>query len=294
MEWLRRLAVAESSLGVQLALVLIYAVFWSFALKRVGLMLQRWLKRQAFASNVIARSRRTMREGYGIYFDERAAFETTCTIGAVLSQHAAGGLACAPSVVFGANAFTTPLAIHGALCEVGWEVSDVCIRTYERAGFDGAAGVARNPWRFVGILAAHHVMGLSMVVPMNLFHRDAPEYHELVCLLQLAAFVAGAAQLGCYALTLPRDIRAMRVMVTVTLGAVLYSRVFRYYAVGRALLAILESEPAMFKGGVVALAVMGAFNAVVLYDCAKKFVKFWRYDALVDPPSPAHIHRRPR
>ena len=93
MDWLRRLAVAESSLGVQLALVLIYAVFWSFALKRVGLMLQRWLKRQAFASNVIARSRRTMREGYGIYFDERAAFETTCTIGAVLSQHAAGGLA---------------------------------------------------------------------------------------------------------------------------------------------------------------------------------------------------------
>ncbi|KAH8085608.1 hypothetical protein JL720_7597 [Aureococcus anophagefferens] len=160
--------------------------------------------------------------------------------------------------------------MHGGLCEAGWEVSDIVSRGGQLL-FGGERGRKRNPRNLVLILAGHHLMGQLMVVPMNLRHRGSRDYHEMIMLLQFAAFWAGFFQLYGYTLDLdvPAQFRRMQMSVSVTLGAVLWSRGFRYVVVGRRLLAALDGEPRMRACGALVLSIMGIFNAFVIFDSSR-------------------------
>ena len=307
-----RLFAAESTLEIQLTLVAIYALFWYHFVEKASARLGDYLKKQPYVHDFTYLSQRTFRSGYYVDLSREQAFDLTLFVGAVLCQHLVGGALCLPSVLGGAGSLATSLAMHGGLCEAGWEVSDIVSRGGQLL-FGGERGRKRNPRNLVLILAGHHLMGQLMVVPMNLRHRGSRDYHEMIMLLQFAAFWAGFFQLYGYTLDLdvPAQFRRMQISVSVTLGAVLWSRGFRYVVVGRRLLAALDGEPRMRACGALVLSIMGIFNAFVIYDCGKKFMKFCgppklrrRFTssaALVDAPSdgapppasPPRLRRRP-
>ena len=275
--YLWRLVAAESTVGIQLSLVAIHGVFWYFFVREVSTKwLGPYLKRQYYVQFFTTCSQATFRNGYYLDLDREQAFDLTVHIGAVLVQHLVGGALCVPAMIF-ANPWATALAIHGALCEAGWEASDIVMRTWQLL-FGGREGRRKNPRNLVLILFGHHLMGQLMVVPMNLYHRDDRDYHELVLELQFAAFFAGFAQLSGYTLRLgvPSDFRLMRFSVTLTLALVLWSRGLRYVVVGSRLIAKLRAadEPRMLACGAFVLLVMAVFNVFVVIDCWKKFVKF--------------------
>ena len=184
---------------VQLVILALQAVFWfvfiKLATKYVVLpIMSAHPKRDQFAHL----NQMTFEHGYGIHFDDEQAFFFGCIFIAILAQHGLGGALCLPSVL----GFTAPIAgvpiasiaCWGALCETGWEVQDGLERIYQLT-FEGKEGKAKNPPALCILMCFHHAMGLSMVIPMNLKYRDNRYYHELVFLLEFAAFIAMSLQL---------------------------------------------------------------------------------------------------
>ena len=140
----------------------------------------------------------------------------------ILIQHGVGGAMCVPSITGWLPAsVAAPLARHGAMCELGWEVQDTLIRMGQ-IFFGGEAGRKMNPTPLLVIFFIHHCTAMGMVIPMNLcvppalslslslsllhperpllgrFYGDSVLYHEMVFLLEGAAFVAmGMQNFGC-------------------------------------------------------------------------------------------------
>merc|ERR1719277_2112539 len=77
-----------------------------------------------------------------------------------------------------------------------------------------------------------------MVIPMNIYYYDNSWYHELIFLLQFAAFAALALQNYGFTLdvTTAAGLCRMNVAVTSTIVVMLYSRVIRYIPVCYALI----------------------------------------------------------
>merc|ERR1712196_613017 len=112
----------------------------------------------------------------------------------ILLQHIIGGLLCLPVLVgWGSPALGYTLGRWGALCEAGWELQDGLVRIVQ-VNCGGEKGKELNPVPLRILMTVHHVMGLSLVVPMNIYFSENYWYIYLVCLLQLAAAVAMLGQ----------------------------------------------------------------------------------------------------
>lgn len=95
-----RLATAEASLGIQLALLVLHALLWhvitTWAAKRIA----PWCQAQPWIERFRARAGSTLRRGYGIKFeDEEDMFALVTLVAAILCVHLTGGLLCVPALL---------------------------------------------------------------------------------------------------------------------------------------------------------------------------------------------------
>jgi hypothetical protein len=184
------------------------------------------------------------------------------------------------------------LVRHGALCEAGWEFQDILQRAWQ-VKFGGEDGKAKNPSSLLAAVALHHALGLCMVIPMNLAYGGHPCYHELVFLLQGAAFFALLMQ--NYGFTL--DVHTSAGLHQMRLGAIsvfavlCWSRLYRYWAIGYQLMCTLYAD-----GNVVILSVagpglvlMGIFNVVLVGDAFGKCRKFMRMRLPLQDTKTIHV-----
>ena len=284
-----RLLVAAPEFEVQIFLAVLHAIAWQFAVRRLATrVIAPWIMRRPWAARYRRRCYETLTHGYGVRFkDEEHAFKFSSLFAAFVAIHIVGGLLCVPSLLVGQTSLTTALAAQGALIEIGWEASDLVVRAWQLAGFEGQAGRDINPPMLVFFAVCHHTMGTSMILPMNVYFRDNRDYHELVFLLQFGAFVAMFSQ--AYGYTLDVSTRGglvrMRRAALWTFVSVLWSRGIRYVVIGARLLDAIKraGHERMYTGGVAGLLGMMIFNAVVIADCARRL---WKFGVRTPMPTP--------
>merc|ERR1712187_232119 len=123
-----------------------------------------------------------------------------------------------------------------------------------------------------------HAMGLSMVIPMNIFYHDNQYYHEFVFLLQAAAFAAMMLQSYGYTLNVQTEEGLSRMQLTVIVSwvVILYSRLLRFAFVGYRLTQTFyaDGNHKIFVVSIVALSLMGLFNLGIFLDASAKLSKF--------------------
>jgi hypothetical protein len=278
---LRQLALAESDVATQLVLLGAQAALWfwlvpAFA-EHVGrpfLTSRSWFAQWSELTNHYFLSL------FGVALPrsttDKIGFEWT----GILFQHGVGALLCVPAMLgLLSPEVRVALALHGSLCEAGWELQDALCRVHA-VTLGGPDKRALNPPAVLRFFAAHHVIGLGMVIPMNLLFRDNAFYHEGVFMLQGCAFLAMAAQLYGYSLDTATagGLRRMRAAVTTTFAAMFWSRGLRYGVIVYNVLASLlaSGNTPLFLGGCLAASCMGWVNHSILSDAWRKLVKFWR------------------
>lgn len=275
-----RLLIAEPAYEVQIMLAVLHAIAWQLAVRRLAVgFISPWINRQPWARVYKRRSHDTLTNGYGVRFkDEAAAFNFSSLFAAFVAIHLVGGVLCIPSLLFGQTPVTTALAAQGSLIECGWEASDLAVRAWQLCGFEGQAGRDINPPALVFFAVCHHVMGVSMILPMNVYFRSSRDYHEMVWLLQFGAVISFYAQAYGFTLdvTTREGLGSMRRAVAWTFVSVLWGRGIRYVVIGARLLDTIKGteHEMMWQGGVVGLSLMGLFNIVVVVDTCRKLWKF--------------------
>lgn len=275
------LVLSEGTLETQLMLVVIWATIWYFVIMYSAKhVVEPYVASKPWKDQWVNLNDKTARASFFIHFKTKAeVFEFACLFLAILSQHAVGGILCVPSLVGVSGSAVAAMACHGGLCEAGWELQDCLVRIYQIL-FGGESGKAKNPPALMVIFGLHHAMGLSMVIPMNIVYRDNVYYHELVFLLQGAAFVAMASQNYGYTLDVKTasGLTQMKVCTGVTLATMLWSRALRYAMIGYKLITAMHADgnSKMLCMGAVVLGLMGLLNILFVLDSIGKFVKFMK------------------
>lgn len=202
-------------------------------------------------------------------------------------QHAIGTLLCLPAVcnIYGytglANflgispAFAIFLAKQGAMCEAGWELSDVVFRCYSK-WVQGRHDL--NPKSLMIFAFVHHTMGLSMVVPMCAFDGGNPYFHEVVFLLQGAAAVGITAQQFGFLLDIRNagELFTMKIYIVTTLFCMVWCRGIRYVSILYSIVMYYSAFEmyTMLIAAVLAALVMGFVNALFVVDSISKASKY--------------------
>jgi hypothetical protein len=176
--------------------------------------------------------------------------------------------------------FSGPVACalvrHGALCEAGWEFQDILQRAWQ-VKFSGEDGKAKNPPSLLAAVILHHTLGLCMVIPMNLAYGCHPCYHEIVFLLQGAAFFAMLMQNYGFTLDVRTSagLRQMRLCANSVFLVLCWSRLYRYWAIGYQMMCTFyaDGNTVIFSMAGPGLVLMGIFNAVIVGDAFGKCLK---------------------
>jgi len=290
------LLAAAQDLQAQVCLLILHAVLWWLFIKwsskavvdpfvRTKPWRAQWLKMQkAFFKKALFTS----------FDSDDDAFDFACIFQALLVQHFMGGLLCLPSVLGFKGSVISSFARQGALCEAGWELQDFIVRAQQRF-FQGEKGRGMQPAALLLVCTMHHAMGQAMCIPMNMLYPDSPDYHEFVCLLQLAAFIAMGLQ--SYGYTLDVGTRSglfqMKVTVTMSWVTIFYSRVLRFIVLGYRLINSFASDGnwTMLYVGCIVMVLMGFFNIMVFVDATAKLNKF---AAMPLPPKVPAMPRQSR
>ena len=93
------------------------------------------------------------------------------TFNSIAFCHAVGALLCVPYTVGwpGVSRDTALILLrHGALAEVGWEISDTLERAYNGLFVEG--GTASSPLPLCLMLFFHHFTACGLVIPFNLWY----------------------------------------------------------------------------------------------------------------------------
>lgn len=288
MNFLASLLMCDASLQVQLSLLMAHAAFWRLVLPVIAKQIVApFVNTKPWKAQWIELNQKTVKS-FGIVndWDTQTQFNFFCEFIGVLFQHAIGSLCCVPALLgWFSPEVGSALACHGGLCEAGWELQDGLTRAYQVI-FGGDEGRKKNPPALCAIMAIHHTMGISMVIPMNLHFPHLYYYHELVFLLQFAAALALACQ--NYGYTLDVSTRSgllkMRATVIFVFITMFYSRAARYVYVTFNIVMFLYAEGGAFMcvGGGITAAVMALFNILLVMDSAGKLVKFLRMDIAKD------------
>lgn len=272
---------ANADLPTQLALAAVWAVFWYLAIDAAGAhVIKPFIARQPWKERWTEQFRRYLNKNFSATFRSDADFiDWAGPFCAAIGQHGLGGALAAPAALGFGGPVAAAMARHGALCEAGWELEDTIQRLWQ-VGFGGDKGRAKNPPMLFFFFLVHHALGLSMVIPMNIFYGALPAYHQMVFLLQFAAFVAFTAQ--GYGWTLDVATAAglwrMRAVSIIVAAVVVWTRLFRFVALARGLLGELyeDGSTIMASAAWPALCGMGLFNALITKDAVLKVIKFAR------------------
>mmetsp|Transcript_99741 Transcript_99741/g.321580 ORF Transcript_99741/g.321580 Transcript_99741/m.321580 type:complete len:349 (-) Transcript_99741:32-1078(-) len=274
---------ADPSLEVQLSLLAFQAVFWYAAISTLTERLFKPLLRSHPRRSQWARLNQAAFKQL-LVVEEEEAFGFGCQLLAIAVQHGVGGCLCLPSLLGPHDRpgrVAAILARHGALCEAGWELQDVAVRAYQV--LFTRDGRRLNPPLLLASIAAHHLLGLGMVVPMNLALGEDPHYHEFVFLLQFAALTAVAFQQFGFTLDVRTSsgLRQMKACLAGVWAVILWSRILRYGVVACRLLRVLRggSSRAMLAGGCASVLAMAVLNVSFFVDGTLKLLKFARMSA---------------
>ena len=276
---LQSLLLAESTLGTQLALLLLNAVAWRLCVPWVGRNVARpYYSRQPWFAQWSTLTQQSLQSAFGIALDKEESDAWGFEMVGIQLQHGVGGLLALPAVLgWFSPQVRVALAIHGALCEAGWELQDGLWRLYAVTLGD-AQERARNPPALLKFIVLHHLLGLSMVLPLNMVLRENALYHEGVWLLQGAAFFAIGAQTYSYTLDTRtvRGVWKMRAAVSFVFSVYLYTRIVRFSVIVLSVLALLyDTSVPLFAVGLVAALGMGHINVVFVTEAGSKVRKFW-------------------
>ncbi|CAE8700097.1 unnamed protein product [Polarella glacialis] len=269
----------EGTLLVQLFLLVCSATLWFFLLAWFGGKIVRpFITKQPWGDQWIEINQKNAKE-LGVDFDKETTLVAACNLVAVLLQHSLGGALCVPALLgWFSPEVRTALACHGALCEAGWELQDGLERAYHVL-FGTEEKKKENPTMVPNvIMGVHHAMGLTMVVPMNIFFPSLYWYHEGIFLLQFAAFFALLIQFYSFTLDVGTQsgLLKMQLSVVAVFSLMIYSRALRYGFVVYKVVAFLYAEggTVMFVGSCVTALLMSLLNALLVCDSAGKLVKF--------------------
>lgn len=271
---------AGPDLEVQIILVLASGLFWFVAIKLLTeYVMKPYVSSRPWCSKWTVLNQNTFRKTLMAEFDLDEAFPFSCDFLSICVQHGIGGALCVASsfgIPFIPSHVAYAMARHGALCEAGWELQDALSRLLSFVF--AKDGRKKNPPKFLVVVLLHHVMGLSMVIPMNLRYGDNTWYHELVFLLQFAAVSAMGFQQYGFTLDVKTQggLRQMKLCVFLTWLIILYSRVLRFVYVAFQLVLLLHQDGSMnmFYAGLVAISAMSVINVSFFLDCTSKVMKF--------------------
>lgn len=262
----------------QITLVLIQAVFWFFMIP----LLAKYFAEPIFMNHPLSEqwvqlNQKTFKDSFGIDFDRDQAKDFALLFIGILVQHCVGGMLTLP-VLFGWGPTNLAYALgrHGALCEAGWELQDAMTRTYQIT-LGGEEGKNINPVPLRIIMCLHHLMGLSLIVPMNIYFSENYYYIWLVCLLQLAAFFAMLFQNYGFLLdvTTMAGLRTMKVITFTVFLIMLYSRGLGYaYVIFKLLSIFFNTGILWFCWGCLVAWGMSVLNVLFLADSIAKMLKF--------------------
>lgn len=272
------LVMSKRTIEVQLVLLLLQTVVVKIAFDFIRKVTKQYIDKQSWKTQFIALSKTTYK-AMGISLNsEEDWYDASVSSISFSIHHLIGGLLCVPSVlgVPGISPqLSFALARHGALFEAAFELSDVLTRAYQI--LFTSDGWSKNPRSVLTILAIHHTCGLSSVVPMNLFFGDSRLYHEAVFLLQGAAGIALGAQAYGYTINIKTNtgIFQMKLLTSLVMAVMLYTRVFRYCLLGFELAQMMyNGNFAVFTISMFACLAMSLFNVIIVGDAFKKFKKF--------------------
>lgn len=266
----------------QLFLASLWAVFWYHAMPWLMEKVIRPYELSVYTlDQLLYLQQKALKDSYGIVVGKKDTLEFVCSFQVVLFQHLVGGLLCVPAVFFPgvlfSNETATALACHGALCEMGWEIEDSLCRL--RILFFGTPEEkAREPAVMMFLFLTHHVLTLVCAIPMNIYFREDPSYHEMVFGLQAIAFVSLflGFRLIEQDMQTKEGLFRMRVMSTVQFGFTTYYRVFRFIILSYRLLSgplwVNEPFPGFWWGGLIGLLGMSLINLLFFAEHTSRFL----------------------
>lgn len=131
---------------------------------------------------------------------------------------------------------------------------------------------------FIIVCCIHHMLALTLVIPMNLKYAYLPEYHTIACSLLLAAGICFLS--GQYKFTLSMKDRGeflqFKAIVLIQFLTVWYTRCLVWFPNAYAILTIFygQGDSAYFYGGLVGSTLMSLFNIIMLIDATVAALKW--------------------
>lgn len=284
-----KFAFGLQGLQAQLFFLCCHALFYHFSLLPLSHVVHAFFKKHKNYEQYKVLNQKMLREGYGINgaSEEVAGFTGAYIATICFIQHNVGAILCVPALCnhygypgvadcFGISpGLAIFMAKQGAMCEAGWEVSDVIFRSYNKWVLGDHAG---QPNQLVFVFFLHHVMGLSMVVPMCVFDGGSPYFIETVFMLQLAAGVGLVLQQFGFLLDVKEasDLFWMKVYVTISVTVMVYARAIRFGMIGYSVVGyyLYFENYGMLFGSLFAAFFMGLFNFLMVGDAIKKAIKY--------------------
>jgi hypothetical protein len=225
---------------------------------------------------------------YNVSFGPRAArlfgLEVLCICG---FQHFLGACLCAPYLFapvrnyFGWDLnFCVFLARLGGVCEAGWEIGDLAHRIFEKFVLKRHD---LQPDALLTLMCIHHFLGMSLVIPMNIFYGAHPLYIETVFNLQMAATLGLAGQQIGFMLDTSKEfeLKIMRFLAIITFISMWWMRCIRYYWIWImfALYFYALNNWVMLAAVLIAGYSMSWLNGLFCSDALKKLKKWWNMTA---------------
>jgi len=238
-------------------------------------------------------TRNFFKTGLQIEFaSDEVFFDFACQFSAITCQHGVGGLLCVPAMCGFSGPVACALVRHGALCEAGWEFQDTLQRAWQ-VKFGGEEGKAKNPPSLLAAVMLHHALGLCMVIPMNIAYGCHPCYHEIVFLLQGAAFFALFMQSYSFTLDVRTSagLRQMRLSASCVFTVLCWSRLYRYWAISYQMMCTFyaDGNTGIFSMASPGLVLMGIFNVALVGDAFSKCLKYMRMRPPLQDTKTIHV-----
>jgi len=281
-DWSKRLLLAENSPNVQLAVTVLLMLFWKVTFKLVHQLVFRFEQRPWYAKALL-RTIEGGKKSCGIDIAPEDASRIYANNWAISLQHTVSSFLCIPAMFsLVSPEFGSALTRHATLSEVAWEVMDIFEMWHRRyVSPGGALGRKVVPGSLIFVMACHHFMATTMVMPVNCYYSDIKSYAALVFSLQFAAAASLTTSSYVYSLDLmvPSELRQMQglavyqVCVTASLRGVLFIvSVFDLVCTFRsdqALVFLVLSVPAVLG--------MSYLNWIFIYDAWCRMRKFARW-----------------
>ena len=194
-------------------------------------------------------------------------------------QHGISALPMIPVVVYGWNDASIHWKIAfviGTLSDVGFDIYDSIKSSLRTFVPNHSSPLPVDFW--VVIVALHHTLALSLVLPMNTRYIQLEAYHQTVTSLLLAASLCYTA--GCYKFTL--DVKSSvgflqyKLIVVFQLLVILYTRLYLWFPAAYSLIKHFKSQNDMLFFGVSCVIgfIFSVFNLLLVVDALGAAVKW--------------------